>query len=216
MDLGSALRWLAIAVVLAAVVGSVTLYAAAAATSDVPVSVALGGDADQAAELDRGAIERAIHERVDQHRSNRSRDPLAADPDLRAIARFHSRQMAEEGFVGHEGPDGPTMTERYERFGVPCPAKGENVHYERIRTEFGVGGVGLRKHLTAGVVASEVFDGWRASDAHHENLLRSEWNRQGIGVNLVDRGPFVDVYATQNFCGDSVSITVKTGERKSE
>jgi uncharacterized protein YkwD len=213
MDLTRALRWLGVGIVLALIVGSVTLYAAATVTSDVPVSVAID-DVDQTAALDRGSIERRIHERVNEQRSTNDRDHLLADGELQALARYHSRQMHEQGFVGHEGPDGVSMTDRFERFGLRCPARGENVHYERIRTEFGVGGVGLRKQLTAAVIAAEVVDGWRESERHQENLLREEWSRQGIGVYLVDTGPFLEIYATQNFCGDAVSITV-TGTRRS-
>jgi uncharacterized protein YkwD len=210
MGLHSTLRWAAVGLVLVAVVGSGTLYAAAAATSDVPVSVAVGG-VDHTETLDRAAIERRIAEGVDSERTRQDRAPLEADGDLRQLARYHSRQMHERDFVGHESPNGTNMTERYERFGLACPAKGENVHYERIRTAFGVSGVGLRKHLNATVVAREVVEGWLESSAHHENLLREEWNRQGVGVYLVDIGPYLEVYATQNFCGDSVSITVTSG-----
>jgi uncharacterized protein YkwD len=213
MDVGRTTRWIGVGIVLLAIAVSVILYAAAVTSGDAPVSVAVGGDVNQTEHLDRRAIERMVADGVDAERAERDRDRLSRDRELRTLARYHSRRMAAEGYVGHQAPDGPTMTERYERFGITCPAKGENVHYERIRTEFGVGGVGFRKDVSEEALAGEVVDGWRESERHYETLLREEWSRQGIGVYLVDTGPFLEIYATQNFCGDAVTITV-TGDRR--
>lgn len=212
MEVSTALRWVGLTVVLVAVVGGLTVYAAATLSSDVPVSVALGGDVDETARLDREAIERRIHDMVNRERVEHDRERLRFDATLRRVARNHSHRMSTSGVVSHRWPDGTTTADRYGRFGVTCPAKGENVHYERIRTAFVLGGFGLQKRLNDTVVAAEVVDGWRSSRAHHENLLRSDWDRQGIGIVLLDTGPFLEVYATENFCGSSVSITVTPGD----
>jgi uncharacterized protein YkwD len=52
---------------------------------------------------------------------------LAADPELEAVARGHSEDMARAHFIGHVSPTTGTPEDRIRRAGVPVTAGGENV-----------------------------------------------------------------------------------------
>lgn len=38
------------------------------------------------------------------------------------------------------------------------------------------------------------------SSGHRENILRSYWNTEGVGVAVAEEGGKTRVYATRNFC----------------
>jgi uncharacterized protein YkwD len=53
--------------------------------------------------------------------------PLAADPELEAVARGHSEDMARSHFIGHVSPTTGSPEDRIRRAGVAVTAGGENV-----------------------------------------------------------------------------------------
>lgn len=65
--------------------------------------------------MDVEELEGAIHGRTNAARIARDRTPLAHDPDLRPVARYHSRRMATAGRIFHEAPDGETLGDRLEK-----------------------------------------------------------------------------------------------------
>ncbi|ELZ23680.1 hypothetical protein C475_15453 [Halosimplex carlsbadense 2-9-1] len=167
------------------------------------------GDGTAAAEIDVVRIERAIHERVNEIRRDRSLEPLASDEDLAEIATYYSRRMADEEFFAHTAPDGQTLLDRYDRFGYDCRVDtggqryvtgGENLAYTYaytpVQTEDGV--VSYDGNETR--IARGIVEGWMNSPGHRENLLRPYWNREGIGVVLDPENGRTQVVATQNFC----------------
>ena len=52
--------------------------------------------------------------------------PLACNPKLLAMARSHSQNMLDNGYQGHDGPDG-SFPDRFNASGYPPSAGGENV-----------------------------------------------------------------------------------------
>ena len=134
------------------------------------------------------AYERAIHEQVNEIREERELDALGFDEGLASVAREHSVDMAERDYFSHESPEGERPHDRLDEF-FPgyCRGIGENI-----------ASVGLLPGDDAGAVADRVVAGWMASEGHRENLLREEFDEQGIGVAVAEDDR---VLVTQNLCG---------------
>jgi len=158
-----------------------------------------------APDIERNVVELLVHRRVNCERRSHGLDSLSYDRDLVAIARDHSEDMAERGFVAHVNPDGDGPIDRYAASGYDCrvPAGGrrylqgaENV----ARTHVGVPLEGGSRNRSADDVVGDVVDGWMDSPGHRENILTEHWRCEGIGVAVVEDDPATSVYVTQNFC----------------
>jgi uncharacterized protein YkwD len=158
--------------------------------------------------FDRGRLEGLVHAEVNRVRQNRGLDPLSFDAELVTIARYHSRDMATREYFAHVGPNGETMQDRYALFRYDCRVPiggnryatgGENVLYTYYRT--GISGPeGPVTYETPKDLAEGMVSQWMHSPEHRENLLRSAWRREGIGVFVIEEEGRAKVYATQNFC----------------
>ncbi|WP_439026350.1 CAP domain-containing protein [Haloarchaeobius sp. DT45] len=154
---------------------------------------------DATGSVDAVLLEGLVHEAVNDRRATRGLSPLGDDPALAEIARYHSRDMAQNDYFAHTAPDGETVGDRYDAFGYDCHIRtgsltyangGENIYY----TSF----VGTA--YTEHELAERAVDGWMDSPSHRENLLRPYWNDEGIGVWVLQEGGRTHVYVTQNFC----------------
>jgi uncharacterized protein YkwD len=160
-------------------------------------------------DLNRSEIEREVHRYINKERSRRGLSPLSYDTGLQEIARYHSENMASELYFAHESPEGETMSDRYGRFGYECRVEisgdryatgAENIAYtyadSNVQTESGL--ENYRNNETA--IARGFVNQWMNSSGHRENILRSYWQSEGIGVAIEDVNGETRVYATQNFC----------------
>ncbi|MFC7156285.1 CAP domain-containing protein [Halomarina halobia] len=148
--------------------------------------------------IDPVALERRVHDEVNDARGARDLGTLDFDTALRRIARYHSADMAKREYFAHESPEGETVEDRYDRFGYDCRAPtgafeyatgGENLFY-----------VGFApSSLDEDAIARRAVEGWLESPGHRRNLLAEFWRREGIGVAVAEGVP-VTVYVTQNFC----------------
>lgn len=142
-------------------------------------------------DIDRSQAELLIHEEINQRREPTT--DLNFDETLRDIARYHSERMAEEDFFSHTGPNGETLSDRFNRFGYECSTSGENIAQSWVYEDvIGYGYIGSEEDFAEAVVAD-----WMDSSGHRENINHEVWQRQGIGVAISDNGA---VYVTQNFC----------------
>jgi len=116
-------------------------------------------------------------------------------PDLRTAARRHSRDMASNGFVGHEGSDGSKFEDRYAAVDFRCSIEAE----QPGKYLKGAENVAYRSTTTTNEtrIAERIVGQWMDSEGHRENILMDPWYREGIGVAVTSTG---EVYATQNFC----------------
>lgn len=160
-------------------------------------------------ELNRTKIELKVHQFVNQERRERGLSPLEFDKGLREIARYHSRDMAVNGYFAHTAPDGESMEDRYDKFGYSCRVNiggdrymtgGENIAYTyaytTIDTKWGeVSYDGNETKIARGIVKQ-----WMHSAGHRKNILRPYWNAEGIGIYIIEVDSGTRVYATQNFC----------------
>lgn len=129
-------------------------------------------------------MEQAVHEEVNRVRENRGLNTLSYNHEMAGVARNHSRDMAERNYFDHVGPNGTTLSDRLDAGGVSCTAAGEN-----LATLEGFGS-------DPEAVATRVVEMWLNSPGHRENLLRSGWVVEGIGVEI--RGD--EIWVTQVFC----------------
>lgn len=150
----------------------------------------VGGDQG----VNRSELEQLVHERVNEARAENGLGPLSFDDGLREVARYHSRDMAENNYFSHTSPDGGTMTDRYDRFGYECRIPlGEYRYATGAENIFMYGSSAPSEEE----LAQMVVDGWMDSEGHRANIVDENHRRQGIGVAVSDDG---SVYVTQNFC----------------
>jgi len=93
--------------------------------------------------------------------------------------------MCHRDYVDHASPEGDGPMDRYETYGHQTNISGENL--ARVSPPPSASPV---------EVARKITDGWMNSEGHRENILRPEFDREGIGVYVSRTG---SVYATQNF-----------------
>lgn len=133
-------------------------------------------------------IEAEIHDQVNEIRIERGLSELDHDDEIATVARIHSQDMNERDYFSHTNPEGETPADRFgDLYPSDCRAVGENLAY----IQSGAGGQG-----SAEDIADRIVQGWMDSEGHRENLLREDWDSQGIGV-YIDDGR---IDATQNFC----------------
>ena len=134
-----------------------------------------GGDAGarQAA-----SIAEALHMAVNAERQRHHLIPLARDAELDAVARAHSADMAQRGYLAHVNPEGIDPLGRIQAAGI--------------------GGFTLAAEnagRTEKAAASEaILRGWIASPIHARNLYAPPFNRTGIGIARAADGAW---YVTQ-------------------
>lgn len=132
-------------------------------------------------------VEQAIHEEVNRIRQERGLAPLAHSSALEAVADYHSTDMAERDYFDHAGPNGETVGDRYEQFGVSCQRWGENILYN------------YHSDRSPEQAAQKSVRQWMNSDGHRRNILSENWDNEAIGVYIDEGGR---LYATQNFGTD--------------
>lgn len=146
-------------------------------------AVALAGPLDDG--VDAGPLETQIESISDDEREGRGVPSTTHDPALAAVARNHSRDMRDRGFVNHTNPDGQRPQDRAAAAGLECRV-GENI-YQTPRGSLAD---------SERAVADHVVRSWLDSPGHRETLLRDRYTRQGVGVAIGEDA----LYVTQLFC----------------
>jgi len=187
-------------------VGYLVVERATETTDDTTTDDGSESDGDTPlSELDRSRVEQLVHEHINERRAEHGLGSLAFDDDLREIARYHSRDMAENDYFSHESPSGESRSDRYEKFDYDCRADagdgryytgGENIAYTYYDTDVNADW-GTVRYTTADELAAGIVKSWMNSEGHRENILTAAWNNEGIGIYVTAEGK---VYATQNFC----------------
>ncbi|MCU4718376.1 CAP domain-containing protein [Halapricum hydrolyticum] len=160
--------------------------------------------------VNRTEVEREIHREINERRGEHGLRPLEWDTELRDIARYHSEDMAQNGYFAHEAPDGETLEDRYQRFNYNCRIEtadgiitsgGENIAYTFAGSDVEREDGSVVDHdYDETQIAEGLVSQWMNSPGHRENILRPYWQAEGIGVYIADDNGKTKVYATQNFC----------------
>lgn len=145
-------------------------------------------------EIDTTRVETAIHREVNARREAAGVAPLVHRMPLRRVARAHSRTMAEEGYVGHRGPDGRTLADRYARADYRCDSGNATGGENLLRLDVG------STEVAESAVARRAVTSWMNSRTHRQRILSDEWREEGVGVAVATRSDRTLVYVTQTFC----------------
>lgn len=140
-------------------------------------------------------LEARMLSRLNALRTRRGLTPLRASAALSSAARHHTKDMARNGFCGHDSADGTDFWKRISRFygrgrGWRTWAAAENVlcHPRRLTAA-----AALRK--------------WLGSPGHRANLLSSQWREVGVAALYAESPP-------GEFAGeDTLLVTANFGAR---
>jgi uncharacterized protein YkwD/uncharacterized membrane protein len=124
----------------------------------------------------RPELEAQMLELVNQERTREGLAPLAADPEMREVARRHSTDMFQRGYFAHATPEGRSPFDRMREAGVKFRTAGEN--------------------LALAPTLPIAHRGLMNSPGHRANILQPQFGRVGIGV--MDGG-LRGLMITQNF-----------------
>lgn len=155
-------------------------------------------------------LERQIHQQVNRIRQNYGLAELDNDEQLAAIARHHSRDMANRHFFNHINLQGESPSDRAIRrgwhnkkqIGPETLAYGvaENIFlaslYDKQFTTL-QNGIPVKKEYAwknPNQVVQTVVQGWMNSPPHRKLILSTQYDRQGIGIAISGN----EVYVTEN------------------
>ena len=145
-------------------------------------------------------LEHHVHRLVNEHRTAQGLSPLAFNPEISAIARHHSRDMATGRVeVGHHGFD---TRRRAVATIVPLHSFGENVAWSQAAGVDGLPGQGLQRgregqvSMSRTAVANYIVEGWLSSPGHRKNIESPDYELTGIGAAQGSNGVY---YFTQLF-----------------
>ena len=111
-------------------------------------------------------LEHRLHAAVNAYRAENHLIPLERRPDLDAVARAHSLDMARRRYLAHESPEGAGWVDRLGAARVTGFAlAAENVGLTSKRDP-----------------NREILGGWIRSQVHRKNLVMRPFNATGIGV----------------------------------
>jgi len=133
-------------------------------------------------DLDPPGVEHHLGERTNEERRGAGVGALERDPDVAAVARAHSRDMRDRGYVNHTDPDGDGPGDRAAAAGIDCAAS-ENI-YQAPRGALATSERALADH---------VVRAWLDSPGHRETLLADRYSRQGAGVAVGEDAVYVTV-----------------------
>ncbi|WP_255150247.1 CAP domain-containing protein [Halorarius halobius] len=181
--------------------------AATATTSATPVETPRPTVAPSA--FDERAIERELLAAVNAKRDERDLAPLARFATGDEMARFHSANMADQGYPTHAA-GGYTTVDRYERYdlydrcrvlddsntGVRDGQQMEVVAKSVAGRRFQINDED-RLHRNESALASAVVDGWMNQTDSRRTLLLVNAERAGVGVVVADDG---GTYVTVDLC----------------
>jgi len=105
-------------------------------------------------------------ELLQKDRRIRNLPALIRDVRLDGVARSHSREMGELGYVGHQSPRTGSPGDRLARAGIPTAAHGENIAREST--------------------LHAAQRGLMHSMGHRRNIVNTHTSHVGIGVTPVD------------------------------
>jgi uncharacterized protein YkwD len=125
------------------------------------------------AELSR--LEADLFEQVNQTRARFKLIPLRRAPEVDAVARAHSADMARRGYLAHDTPEGANPVDRLYRAGID----GFSLAAENI-------GQTDRRNPNR-----EILEGWLASPVHRRNLLSAPFNTTGLGIARSPSGALI-------------------------
>jgi hypothetical protein len=115
--------------------------------------------------VEAAAAERTMLCLVNEYRVANGRSPLVLDERLARAARRHAEDMVARHYFAHDTPEGLGPSDRARREGFPSGA-GENIAW------------------STSVTPLSMFEQWRTSPRHNQNMLLASYNVVGMGFAL--------------------------------
>lgn len=135
-------------------------------------------------------VESEVLQLQNEERARLGLQPLQYDADLQAAARIRSRELCKAGMFAHTRTDGREWyTVLKEDVPYAYKSAGENLG----TAEYNDPSVHLATDPDFWV------DSWIDSPPHYKNMIRSEYNRAGVGIYSVVRDGMTYAYATTIF-----------------
>ena len=140
--------------------------------------------------------EMEVHRLINLEREKYGLNILEYDENLSLVAKLHSIDMADDEYFAHETPEGLSPTDRASRSDYVCEYRIGNLIYS---------GIGENIHMVKGSsvsfmspesIAELAVSGWMDSPGHKENILTSNFSKEGIGVSI----SAFTIHVTQDFC----------------
>ena len=149
--------------------------------------------------LDERQVERRIFALANNERVIRNLHILHWNDKLAETARAYSRYMADNDHFSHVSLDSEDMDGRFERQGVNCTVKGENLSLQGAwKSGRKIRGVEINEWLSESELAARVVRGWMNSAlGHGDNVLYKRHDFMGIGVATKD----LKIFITQHMVG---------------
>jgi uncharacterized protein YkwD len=122
-------------------------------------------------------LEQKLLDQVNALRLSRGLRALRLSPELADAAHHHARDMARNGFCGHESANGRSFWERVLRF------YGRGTRWRRWAAAENV--LCHPRRLSAAAAIRR----WLASPGHRANLLGREWRDVGVAALWADAAP---------------------------
>ncbi|MDA8175279.1 MAG: CAP domain-containing protein [Nitrospiraceae bacterium] len=150
-------------------------------------------------------LEARIHQLIDVQRVKAGLKPLVFSRRLCAIARGHSRDMAQRDYFSHFSPEGESPLARYRQAGFSCRIRvgyriyegGENIFQNNLYSSvMYINGTPHFNWNSLEEIARSTVSGWMNSPGHRRNILEPVFRAEGIGVYIKGR----KVYITEDFC----------------
>jgi hypothetical protein len=131
--------------------------------------------------------EQRIVQLINQARVAQGLGPLALTHELNAAAKLHAQDMANKGYMEHEGLDGSTPHSRALKQGYAAPANSAWLVLEVISAR----------------QTAEAAANWLLSDRLHRGvLLRGYWRE--MGAAYVEGGPYGQFWVVEFGCRPNV------------
>jgi uncharacterized protein YkwD len=157
---------------------------------------------------DSSVIEKLVHKYTNDERKKLGLHQLTDDKTLAKIARGHSADMSLNNYFEHVNLKGMEPTDRANKVGYSCVKNygsyytegiAENIFQHNLYNSINyINGIPvLYDWNTNDEIAQDVVDGWMDSPGHRENILESNYDKEGIGIVISESD---EVYVTQNFC----------------
>jgi len=100
---------------------------------------------------------------LNAYRLSKNLPALTYDERLNRASEVHARDLATAGIISHTGTDGSGHGDRVQRQGYYFSIAGENVATGQMNWD-------------------DVFDAWKKSPGHNENLLRDDVSQFGLAL----------------------------------
>ena len=144
-----------------------------------PVSIEVSPRMEGEGALTVPEVRRVLLGLLNDSRKAAGVEAVEEDLDLTRIADSHSKDMADQGFIGHQSPTTGDAMARVKKAGFQYPLVAENVGW--------------------GTNAQEVHRALLDSPGHRANLLNPKLTHVGVGVVVAERGGRSQIFATQLF-----------------